>query len=97
MVQSFFIGGTLITAILVVHKFQKLQPKRTKVAAELHGYAAGSHGSRVTVPSSWHDLSSHHGLTMDREGRREPRASELADDVEDARVISGLPNETTQV
>ena len=34
---------------------------------------------------------------MDCESGREPRASELPDDLEDTRIISGLPDEATQV
>lgn len=34
---------------------------------------------------------------MDRERRREPRTPELLDDVKDARVVSGLPDQAAQV
>ena len=34
---------------------------------------------------------------MDCESGREPRASELPDDLEDTRVISGLPDQATKI
>lgn len=51
----------------------------------------------IVVPPSSHDLARHHSTPMNGERRCKPRASELPDDIEDARVVGGLPDEPTQV
>lgn len=49
------------------------------------------------APTSPRNLTGHYGLSMDREGGLEARASELPDDLEDARVVGGLPDHAAQV
>jgi chromosome condensin MukBEF MukE localization factor len=43
------------------------------------------------------DLPRHYSLSVNGEHRCEPRASELPDDIENARIIRRLPDETAQV
>lgn len=46
---------------------------------------------------SSHDFSRHHGPPMNGQRRGEPWTAELSNDIEDASLISRLPNETAQV
>ena len=51
----------------------------------------------LTKPLSWRNFAGKDGPPMDRERCREPLASKLPDGIEDAGVVSRLPNELTQV
>ena len=53
--------------------------------------------TQIAGPPSRRDLSRKDGLSMDGECSSEPRTAELQDDVENASLISRLPEDAAQV